>query len=290
MEYSGTVGESIGVRKNSTVSAWMLLTAARFLLAALIFSAMPPVQAADSAGRTEWILLAKDQYMGRQELIISEDRVRMRNLDKGSQSFGKSVMTSGPDYKVIFYDCNAKIKYTSPMQNWNGLLTGVNGKRSGVKDHPVWRVDNASATFQGHPAIETHSELERGKQVWVWSELKIAPQVVEAICRTYNFALIDKVPLRIHELRSPQSPAAIAATKKRNSEYSLKGGEYRDYDIARDLFIVTSIKKVPYKSSDFDDVSTFKVAKRISEVAICGYNQNEVYDLVKDFAFSRDEK
>jgi hypothetical protein len=228
------------------------------------------------SNNSEWMLEQKQVDLGRVDLYVCHDAVKIVNSQWGYQLLAKA-----PKWTVHCFRPESKTE-------WIGELTEFGGSMLSNPMAPAARNTErlgafGAGTINGLNYTRYAPSRQSLAAIYGANEIPVAPQGTEFICRYYNIPDTGKVPLyRYKDKGHGQTKIPTKKALWLNMDYGrdLRGGLLVE-------LLTKSGKKVPFNVTDFEYPHGYK-RQRISEVAYSSKQKDTLNDVIDNMGFASD--
>lgn len=222
-----------------------------------------------------WLFKQKKIDTGEQEIIVTENAIRITNLTHGFKAICKA-----PDWKVSFFRPGVAKLWQADLSEFSGNM--IFAPMTSPKRKTGIGEKVGSTTMDG---LKCDLYTSGNSVITAPVAVKLSQQGSEFICRYYDLPKIDYFPLNWHLAKLHQKkekPSEIPWLDRKNWE------SFSDVGTVR-------LKTVNWSKKQFDD-SDFAVpehhtlTKDIHDITYSDKSRGEMTELLEDLGFSQSEK
>lgn len=234
------------------------------------------VDAKSSAAKLDgWLFMQTKLESGNQEVSLTENAVKIRNLTHGFTAICKA-----PDWTVSFFRDDTPKVWQSELGGFgnNMLFVPMSGPR--LKEKKVLQVGHSKE--QG---LECTIFKSDDSTVVCPDKVKLAPQISEFVCRYYDVPKMKTFPLSWFIAKKETArvePTAMPWLDKKS------WSSYRDVGMFR--LKTSSWVKKKFSATDFALPENYKRTANIHDITYSKKSRGDMTELLEDLGFSQSEK
>lgn len=248
-----------------------------FLTALTACSSPADAVPANSTMPQQWHLLQNSEEMGKVDILLTYDAVRIHAQKQNFYALIKS-----PDWKVHCYRDNEKLEWIGDLKIFSGLVM-VNPFSVPRPFKIIETPTGERGTLKGLNYAKYSTGPGKDNYICATSDIKVAPQVAEFIARLYNMPNTNLLPI----YRSTKQPFARL---KRNKNAPIAanlvdvGTELRT-DALEKLSTI-SWQKTPYQPKSFAYPKGYTLVPDVVRITYSADSKSELNEMLDNIGFT----
>ena len=201
-----------------------------------------------AATRTEWVLDQKHHDIGTSKIYITDDAIKIINLDRGF-----SIVAKAPTWKVVIFRTQEKVEYITDLKGFERFsVFGPVGWAQSSFRNPA----PSAKEVAGDLHLSKYLKLKSGSDIWKIDDITTAREV-QTLYQQYQQTAITGILYRCSSYESTIKPKA--------KEGDWFGSGLRG---VKDWLVTRKCVKVPYNPVDFEYPHGLKDVKVQSQVLV----------------------
>ncbi|MDR3614963.1 MAG: hypothetical protein P4L53_15490 [Candidatus Obscuribacterales bacterium] len=227
--------------------------------------------------KNEWLLEQSYSEIGEHKIYVSPDAVRIVCPKQGF-----SVIAKAPNWDAYCFRNDNKKLWVGKFNTFTGDLL-LNPFAVPKYSFEPLRPDK-EVKYDGIDCSTYLSDKE-GSVVYGSKTMAVAPMTCEFLCRYFNIPKMHEVPLfRRIEPSSRKVVPKAGADKAWLGDTAIKEQPSK----TRIVLSTSSIKKIGYKSSDFELPKDYRLAKDAGDIGVTGAQRSQIGAALDELGFSSD--
>jgi hypothetical protein len=228
--------------------------------------------------KSEWVIEQKYSEIGDHKVYLSADAVKIVCPKQGFQ-----VSAKAPDWDAYCYRLDSKKLWIGKFNVFTGDLL-VNPFAVPKYSFEPLRPDT-DTVYNGFECASFLSDKENSV-VYGSKTISISPMACEFLCRYFNVPRMHEVPMFRRIEAAKRSPLVLANDndQARLTENVLRDQRYK----SRVILSTSSVKKISYKSSDFDLPKNFQHTSQAGDIGVTGAQRSQIGAALDELGFSSD--
>ncbi|MBK9206668.1 MAG: hypothetical protein IPL73_30505 [Candidatus Obscuribacter sp.] len=228
-----------------------------------------------------WHLIQNNEEMGKVDILLTHDAVRMYSH---KQKF--YVLTKSPDWKIHCYRDEEKIEWIGELKTFSCLVMGnpfLVAKPYNVIKAPAGQRGN----FKGLNYAKYSTGPGQDNYICATPDIKISSQVAEFIARYYNLPNTDLIPLY------RCSKQAVGQNTRDNKSQMPFNSRTIVPDLRTGVVVklsTVSWQKIPYQAKDFAYPKGYKPVPDVVRITYSADSQNQLNEMLDTIGFTESNK
>jgi hypothetical protein len=230
-----------------------------------------------ATNKSEWVVEQHYSEIGEHKIYMSADAVRIVCPKQGF-----AVIAKAPDWDAYCYRNDNKKLWVGKFNFFTGDLL-LNPFAVPKYSFEPLRPDK-EVKYDGVDCSTYLSDRE-GSVVYGSKMIAVSPMTCEFLCRYFNIPKMHEVPL----FRRIEPTSRKVITKVVADKAWLTDGAIREQrNKSRITLTTSSIKRVAYKSSDFELPRDYHLTKDAGDIGVTGAQRSQIGAALDELGFSSD--